>query len=336
MRAMGYNKRMHPVSRGWAAGALLAAAMTVSAAESVPLDGIAAYVNDRAILIGDIVAMLAPVERQLRQSYRGEELERRVAQAWREALNRAVERALILEEFQRRGAEVPDRAVEEEAAAIVSERFNGNRAAFLDALAEERLSLDDYRQMTRESLAILLLRRQEVDARVRIGPREALDYYERNLDRYRTPELLRARLIVVRAGATEEERAVKRREAERLRAAAAGEDFGALAKAHSEGARAAEGGDTGWIPPTALRREIAEAAMRLAPGEISEILETPEDFFIVYLEGRRKASVRPFAEVREEIERALRRAEEQRLHERWIAQLRERHFVRILQPEVPE
>lgn len=321
---------------GWA-GALLAAALAARAAESVPLDGIAAYVNDRAILVGDVVGLLAPLERQLRQNHRGEELERRVAEAWRGTLNQLVERALILEEFQRREAQVPDRAVEEETAAIVAERFNGNRTAFLDALSEEGLTLEDYRRMTRESLAVLLLRRQEVDARARVGPGEALEYYERNLDRYRTPELVRARLIVVRAGATEEERAVKRREAERLRAAAAaGEDFGTLARAHSEGARAADGGDTGWIPPNALRREIAEVAARLAPGEMSGVIETPEDFFLVHVEGRRPAGVRPFAEAREEIERALRRAEEQRLYRRWMAQLRERHFVRVLQPELPE
>ena len=306
------------------------------ASDAVTLDGIAAYVNDRAITIGDLAALLAPVERQLRERYRGEDLRRRVAEGWRQALDQLIERALILEEFKRREARVPERAVEEEIAAIVAERYHGDRAAFLDALAEERMTLDDFRRITGESLAVVLLRRQEVNQRVRLPPAAALDYYRANLDQYRSPETVRVRLLALQRGADDAERAVKRAEAERLRAAAAGGDFAARARAHSEGARAADGGDMGWLPPAALRRELADAVATLAPGQLSPVVEAGDQLFIAYLEGRKPAVVRTFEEVRGEIERELTRREEERLHARWIAALRARHFVRVLQPDLPD
>ncbi len=322
---------------GAAAAVLCISGAGASAAETVVLDGIAAYVNDRAITIGEVAAMLAPVERQLRERYRGEELRRRVAEGWRQALDQRVERSLILEEFKRRDARVPERAVEDEISALVSERYGGDRAAFLDALAEERLTLDDFRAITRDSLAVLLLRRQEVNQRVRLSPTAAWDFYRENIERYRQPESLNLRVIALQRGANDAERAVKRAEAERIRAAAAnGADFAALAQAHSEGARAADGGNMGWLAPTALRREIAEAVAALAPGQVSPVIESEDQLFIAYLEGRKPAAVQPFEEVRGEIEQALARAEEDRLHARWIAALRSRHFVRVLQPDPPD
>jgi len=307
------------------------------AADTVTLDGIAAYVNDRAITIGDVAALLAPVERQMRERFRGEELRRRVAEGWRRTLDQLIERALILEEFKRREARVPDRAVDEEIAAVTAERYGGRRAALLDALAEERMTLDDFRKITSDSLAVVMLRRQEVNQRVRLPPAAALDYYRANLDRYRSPETVRVRLLALQRGADDAERAVKRAEAERLRAAAAaGGDFAALARAHSEGARAADGGDMGWLPASALRRELADAVAALAPGQVSPVVEAGDQLFIAYLEGRKPASVRPFEEVRAEIERELTRQEEERLHARWIAALRARHFVRVLQPDLPD
>ncbi len=307
------------------------------AEETVRLDGLAAYVNDQAITVGDIAAVLQPIERQLRMAYDGVELRRRRAEAWRQALDQAIERKLMLEEFKRIGASVPERAVDEEIAAIVAERFGGDRGAFLDALTEEGLSPDEFRKITRESMAVTLLRRQQVGTRVRVSPAAVRAAYEANIDRYRVAEMVRARVLSLHVGRADEERAVKRMEAERLRAAiTAGENFAAVAKAHSEGARAAEGGDLGWISPSALRPELVEVVARLPVGQVSDIIETPDEFFLLLVEGRRTASVRPFEEVRDEIEKELAREEEERLYRRWITMLRDRHTVRVVTPEPPE
>ena len=305
--------------------------------KALTLDGLAAYVNDQAITVGDVWAAMPVADRSLLTEADNDAARHQRAEVWRRALSRAIERQLILEEFKRLGASVPDRAVDEEIAAMIAERFHGDRRAFLDALAEDRISLEEFRKITRESLAIALLRRQEVGARVRVSPADVRAAYETNIDRYRVPEMVHVRILALQAGRTEQERAVKRAEAERLRTAiAAGESFAALAKAHSEGARAAEGGDLGWMEPSMLRPELAEVAAHLPVGEVSGVIETPEEFFLIVVEGRRAASVRPFEEVRDEIEKELAREEEERLYRRWMDTLYHRHTVRVLLPEWPE
>jgi len=199
------------------------------------------------------------------------------------------------------------------------------------------MTMDEFRALTRDSIAVTLMRRQYVGQRVRVSPAAVRAAYEARLDRYRTPESVRMRMLVLQAGRTPEERAIKRAEAERLRAAAAaGESFAVLARQHSEGARAADGGDLGWVEPRHLRPELAAVVSRLPVGQVSEVIETPQEFFLLYLEARRAESVQPFEAVREALERELAREEEERLYQQWLARLRERHTVRVLQPEWPE
>lgn len=318
----------------------LAVGLQVAAVAATPetLDGVAAYVNDRLITIGDVVAEMALGDGRAQAWGAGEELRSRLQTAWRDALQRAIERELILAEFKRREARVPERAVDEEIEAIISRRYQGNRAAFLDALARERLTLDDFRQRIEESLAVVLLRRQEVNQRVLVGPGDILDFYRAHPERFRvSPESVRLQMIVLPAGETEAARTATRQRAEQIRAEAlAGKDFGELARTHSEDTYRERGGDRGFTPLSALRPELADMIGRLRQGEISPVIEAGDHFFLLRVLDRAPEAWRPLEEVREEIERELRKRMEEELHARWIATLRDRHVVRVLQPDLPE
>ncbi len=324
--------------RAWigAAGAA-AVAWAAGAADTVSLDGFAAKVNDRVVTVGDVLQRMAPVERQLRLRYGPEDVAGRLQQAYTNALDQLVERALVLEEGKRREIEIPDRAVEGYITQIVDDRFGGNRAALLDVLAGDRLTMADFRRETRDNLAVMMLRRSEVAARLRVPPTAVRRAYEASLEQYATPESAMLRMIVLHQGKTPGEREAKRAEAENLRQRIleGGEDFGAVAHAHSEGMHAAEGGDWGWIRPADLRPELASAVAALAPGEVSPILEAETEFYLVKLEGRRLPTVKPFEEVQEELAGRLREAEGERMYREWIDKLRNRHHVRVLAPDYP-
>jgi peptidyl-prolyl cis-trans isomerase SurA len=70
----------------------------------------------------------------------------------------------------------------------------------------------------------------------------------------------------------------------------AGEDFDAIARAHSDDtASALKGGDLGWLDPDQGTPEFRRAMNRLKEGEISRPFKTPFGWHIVKVEGRRKA-----------------------------------------------
>lgn len=301
------------------------------AAVEFPLDGYAALVNDRIVTKGDVAMMADTASRQLRLTHTGRELRARLKNIYAKALDSLIERALILEEAKRKELEVPEQGLEAEMNRVIAERFQGDRSRFLQALADEKMTIADYRDQTRDTLNSMLLRRQEVTERVVVTPAMVRALYEARLEEYRQPEQVKVSMIEIQAGATEADRVVKRaRAAAVLARAAGGEDFALVAKDASEGMKAQEGGAWGWVKPGDFRAELAKAMESLKAGEISPVVETEETFYIIRLEARRTASVLPFEEVRTALAKEVRRAEEDRLYKEWIERLKSRHFVRIL------
>ena len=311
--------------------AVLPTLFATAMARSVPIDGYAALVNNRVITVGEILAMIQPIREQLVETYDGKELETKIEQAYQEGLDTLIERALILEEFAAMGGNLPDRAVDDQINVIINERFKNDRAIFLEALAEDRMTIDDWREETRNRLIVNLLRRREIIDRVVIAPRAVRELYELRADQYQLPKQIQLRMIVLHKGASSNDQAVKRQEAEKLHEKLlAGGDFAELAKSGSEGYKAADGGDQGWMDPAMLRKELAEAVAKLEPGRISEVIETDEDFYILKVEAKKNASIIPFDDVRGQIEDELRKAEEEKMYKAWIERLKKKFYVKVL------
>src|SRR4029434_4692546 len=86
----------------------------------------------------------------------------------------------------------------------------------------------------------------------------------------------------------------QRKLVEEIRArAAAGADFGAEANGFSQGRRTTNGGYCGWLGRSLLRKELADAAFALQPGQVSKVIETEDNFFLVRVAGFRPAAFRP-------------------------------------------
>jgi parvulin-like peptidyl-prolyl isomerase len=120
-----------------------------------------------------------------------------------------------------------------------------------------------------------------------------------------------------------------RARAEELRARLlAGEDFAQLAGQHSIAPEAAEGG---WLPPFA-RGELPDAfdrAFELAPGSISEVIESPYGFHILRVEALHPPRQAEFADVRERIALDLERERLEDLRRDWLRELRRNADIQV-------
>jgi peptidyl-prolyl cis-trans isomerase SurA len=317
------------------AAALLAVvgAGSCPAAGSVYEDGYAAQVNTNIITMSDVLAAIQPVEKQLRETYEGEELDREMEKLFKQGLDSLIERELILADFVAQKGELPARIVDEEINNVIRDRFDNNRVEFYKALAEERMTLDEWREETRKRLVVSLLRRREVGDRVSLSPLALREEYERRADEFRVPEQVGLRVIVLNKGTNDEDRVAKQSEAEAIRARVeAGEDFAQLARSESEGIKASEGGDLGWLDPASLRRELVDVVKALEPNQVSGVVETEDEFWIVRLEGRKKASAKPYEDVSKDLEQELRKKEADRLYNAWMERLKRKYFVKIFTP----
>src|SRR5262249_39933998 len=102
-------------------------------------------------------------------------------------------------------------------------------------------------------------------------------YYRDQLDRYSSPDLVRARHILVAPqgdGPDALDRARTKAQG-LLERARGGEDFADLARKYSDDAPTkASGGDLGEFARGAMRPEIEDVAFRLQPGEVSDLVHT--------------------------------------------------------------
>jgi parvulin-like peptidyl-prolyl isomerase len=310
---------------------LIGAAGTVSAAK-LPLDGYAAVVNDRTITIGDVMSSIYEAEERLRIMHGGEELEIKRRELFNTGLERLIDQALILEEFgSRKDMQIPERMVDDRVNEIIFERFGNDRSALMSALASDQITLEDWRETIRERLIVMSMRRFEIGEKIVVSPMQVRNAYEERKDRYFDPEQVKLRMIFLRVGDPPE--AARELAAATRARIEDGEVFADVAKEVSNDPSAATGGDWGWLETGLLRDELKTVLAAQEIGTVSDVIYTPEGYYLLLLEERREAATKSFEAVRSEIEAELRERESERLYRDWMTRLRQKYSVIYYLPE---
>lgn len=296
----------------------------------VLLDGVAAHVNSHTITVGDVLTAVQPVHRQLIMRFRGEELESRLQEAFRQTLDALIHKHLILDEYHALPQQLPDWVVQERIEEIVHDRFEGDHNKLMQVLAEEKVTLEDWKQELEENIAISYMRRERVMQGLAVPPADVRRYYDENPAMYQTPMQVKLRMIVLKKTGSLDAQAELLEQAHRLvERLDQGEEMAELARNFSDGMKAQDGGDWGWIEPGMLRPELADVLTTLDPPAHSGVIETEQEIYIVKSEGRRHARLRPFEEVQADIEALLRAEQAEQAYQDWVMRLREQAYVRV-------
>jgi len=145
---------------------------------------------------------------------------------------------------------------------------------------------------------------------VAINDDDIRTYYEDHRDQFHHEKQVKARHILFRLGAQASEDDVKQTEAAArsvLEKARKGEDFAALAKAHSQDGSAQAGGDLGWFTKDQMVPAFAEAAFAMKAGEVSDLVRTPFGWHIIKVEDIRPEETVPLDKAKPQIELNLKR-----------------------------
>lgn len=144
-------------------------------------------------------------------------------------------------------------------------------------------------------------------------------------------QLVRDAREVVRRGAALRDLDGAKRELAALRAELEGKGvdaFKAAAKARSQGPKAADGGDLGWVEPGTFTKTFDEVVFSIPPGELSPVFVAESLACLVLVPERVEARTRPFAEVVAEIESDLRRQMNAGVRREAVAMLRGKASIR--------
>jgi peptidyl-prolyl cis-trans isomerase C len=251
-------------------------------------------------------------------------------EVYRGVLNDLVAYRLLKQEVKQRSIAVTDAEVDARIGAFKQQM--GTEANFKAALQAQQITEAKLREDARTDLLVAKFLDQEVNQKVLVKPTDIAGFYEKNPDRFHQGETLRAShiLVVVPAGATEQTRAALRARAETaLKAAKAGQDFGKLARQYSQDSSAQRGGDLGFFPKGQMVPAFDQAAFALAPGQVSDLVETQFGYHIIKAIERRPARVVPFAEVAGQIQQFLEQEQRQEKGKALVDQLKAKGKVQI-------
>jgi peptidyl-prolyl cis-trans isomerase SurA len=258
------------------------AAQPVQAAPPAEMNRVVAVVNNDVILKSELDQRIKTVQAQLKR--RGGEVPPEPALR-RQVLERLVLERLQLQLAEKSGIRVSDDQLNE-AMARLAQQNNVSVAQFRSTLEREGYDFRAFREQIRNELVIGELRRKQVENRVQVTEREV----ENTLltaasqagaeEEYRLAQLL----VAVPEGASPDQlesarqRAVTAREEIR-----GGADFQQVATARSDDPMALEGSDLGWRKVDQLPGAIAEAVVRLKPGQVSEPIRGANGYYLVKL-----------------------------------------------------
>jgi parvulin-like peptidyl-prolyl isomerase len=308
-------------------------------AESVTVEGIAGYVNDAIITVGEVKEIIAPLVPELRETYQGEGFRERLQAAYDDALNDLIATKLVMKAYEadtQMNKAAVEKHIGKKEGEFVQERFGGKRQEFIKTLQAEHMSLDEWRKRLKERVVVGLMRNREVESQVVVSPREVRRVYESDPAKYHQPERVKLRVILIHGSTNETDRSVRRQQAQDTVAKVkAGEDFAALARAVSEDGKAQSGGDWGWIDASDLRQELAGGLAKTSVGAVCGPVEALGDYYILKVEDHEPAGVIPFDKVSGVIEKDLRRQETRRLFNLWIERLKKDAFIKIVKTAGP-
>lgn len=153
--------------------------------------------------------------------------------------------------------------------------------------------------------------REEIIKNINISDEEIKKYYGNNLNKFKDPEKVKASHILIKVDQDASEEAKNKSEAkakEILAKAKKGEDFAALAKEFSEDAATGKnGGDIGFFQKGRMVKEFEDAAFKLKPGEVSDIVKTRFGYHIIKVQEKREENQKTLSEVKSQIKETLSR-----------------------------
>ena len=125
--------------------------------------------------------------------------------------------------------------------------------------------------------------------------------YTASLDKYRTPDRVQVRHLLVKSDATNDA-AMKAKAEGLLKQIQGGGDFAKLAQANSDDPGSKDkGGELGFVVKGQTVPEFEKAAFSLQPGQTSGLVKTTYGYHILQVEKHDAARVAPYEEVRPQL-----------------------------------
>jgi len=292
-------------------------------------------VNDHVITRRSYQQAVEQESAALYRQFSGKQLDEKLKDAREKTLQGLVDAFVLQDKATEIGIVIPDDYMRTMVEDVKKQNNFATDADFEKALkGSVGIGLPDWVKQQKQQMLQGEVLRKEVYTKIAIEDQELRAFYEDHKDEYRMPSRFRIRELVVPKGATAEEQSAAKAKVEAIQGELkGGKAFEELVKEHSASPSKATGGDLGWIGKGLMRPAIEQAALSMKPDQVSAPIETDKDIYLVQLIAAEDDVVKPFSEVKAQIQQKLQEPKAQNAIQNYLQGLRIRANIRYQVPK---
>lgn len=274
--------------------ALLSISVGHSAARDSEIDRIMVIVNDDVITESEFSRQLRNIKNELRS--RDAKLPAD-SMLRKQVLERMINDKIQLQIAARTGVQVSESVVDN-AVRTLAARNNLSVTELRDVLQRDGIAFEAFRANVKTQLTIRRLVEREIASRVAVTEEEISGFLATQNSsqdgaglEYNVSHIL---IRVPEAAGTEADEDAKQRAEQVLEEIRGGMDFEQAAVSYSQAQDALDGGNLGWRKPGHLPKLFLSALGDLKPGQVSDVLRSPNGFHLLKLNeirGQRTSKV---------------------------------------------
>jgi parvulin-like peptidyl-prolyl isomerase len=301
--------------------------------KKVHLERVVAIVNDAIILQSELDARLVPVRAEAEQITDLGERKRRMAKLASQTLDEMVSEELIVQAAQAAKIEVESTEVQ---AALdeIKQQNNLDEAGLQQALAAQGYTLSNYKADLKRQLLRLRAVNQLVAPKIQITDEDVRARYDQMQRRSEAVSAVRLAHILIKLpehSTEQQQNDAKAKAAKAIERVKGGEEFTKVAADTSEDeSTKATGGELGWFERGSLSNpEWEQTVFSMEKGDVRGPIPGPLGVEVFMVTDIKKSELKAFADMKDQLNRELRRRELDKQTQTWVEELRKKAYIDI-------
>jgi peptidyl-prolyl cis-trans isomerase SurA len=242
----------------------------------------------------------------------------------RNVLDQLINERLVAQEIEKRGFSVNDAMVDRAIDGVMQQNAFRSIDELKKALRDEGMSLEEYRVSVKKQMETSRLINAAIRPKVQVADQDIDASLRRSGEGAPTEWKTDVRMILKK-----KPKATKKSMERLRRQIDAGIPFERVAARETEGPAKTEGGHIGLVSPTDLQPELGKVLSQMKPGQISNVVETKQGFYLIQLIGREQAPTKSAILNRDSVREDLEKKELDRNFELFVRGLREKANVEV-------
>ena len=335
MESLSYKIRKFLPLIVWWVLAFSVAVFSINAQAEKPviIDRIVAVVNDEIITLYDLNETLKPYEENIQAlGYSPEKARETLFKLRADLLNKLIDEKLTDQQIKKHNLTISTREID-----MTIERIKESRS-YTDedlraGLAEQGLTIEEYRENLKKQLLRGKLVNLEVKSKIVITSAEIEKYYNEHLEKYAGETKYHLWNIFIRFSPMTDE-SLKQIAFGKMETVLSqlkqGQSFESLAAKAPDSPQSPQGTDLGLYRLDELSPQLRNVVKDMKAGGYSSIIETDSGYQIIYVQKVLVTAPKTFSEVESEIESVLYNEAIDNRYNTWLSSLRERSHIKII------